>query len=162
MRFLDTKRPVHSLVYFFPALFHCVWSQSVLSYNITVLHGSRIQPSLSLTSFNTSCLCSLSVCFSGKVAPPPLLFSLSTLWNVVLSVILPCNCDTSSSVRRCCDAHLTSSGSIQSRLHSHPQRHYAHPSSSPHHPASSPHPLHIPIPLVFPPFILQLWENTQA
>lgn len=35
--------------------------------------------------------------FSVRVAPPPL-FSLSAVWNAVLSIVLPCNCDTSSSV----------------------------------------------------------------
>lgn len=45
---------------------------------------------------STSSLCCFSL-FLSISAAPPLLFSLSTVRNVVLSIVLPCNCDTSSS-----------------------------------------------------------------
>lgn len=76
----------HSLhLFLFSSLTHCLDCSLSVSLSLT------------LSSINITCLCSLSVSFSVSKAPPPL-FSLSTIWNAVLSINLPCNCDTSFSV----------------------------------------------------------------
>ena len=88
------------------------------------------------------------------------LFSLSTVWNVVLSIVLPCNCDTSSSVG------LAVRSPYLLRLHSvsppqsapeaqrtqHHHHHHHHHLFTPSYPQTPGHPPHIhpslhPLPL---------------
>lgn len=79
-------------------------SQSLLSHNVfTTLCMSHIYhlcSSLSLTY--PVCVPFLFLSLKRRL----LLFSLSTLWNVVLSIIVPCNYDTSSSISPCCTLTL--------------------------------------------------------
>lgn len=80
----------------------CPPSFQLSHYLFITLCTSHLCRSLvpSLSSSNISSLYSMlfsNLFFSVRVAPPPL-FSLSAVWNAVLSIVLPCNCDTSSSV----------------------------------------------------------------
>lgn len=64
-----------------------------LHYSLHVSPSSVSVPLLLLLLTSQASIAFLSLC-----AWLLLLFSLSSVWNVVLSIVLPCNCNTSSSI----------------------------------------------------------------
>lgn len=87
------------------------------------------------------CPPSLSPFFSLSGWTPPPLFSPSAVWNAVLSIVLPCNCDTSSSVG------LAARSPYLLRLHS-----VSPPQSAPEAQQTPPptHPSHLTLTLTYP------------
>lgn len=120
------------------------------SHTISSLHSARLSsirlcvraspPHTSQASMPFLSPLSLSPFFSLSGWTPPPLFSPSAVWNAVLSIVLPCNCDTSSSVG------LAARSPYLLRLHS-----VSPPQSAPEaQQTPPPHPSHLTLTLTYP------------